>query len=82
MTFSILTLSIEGLYEAFSRNDTEQNNTLDPTECLHAECCILFIVILSVIMLNVVMLGIIIVIVMAPFTCTAFIAFDREKYFL
>ncbi len=82
MTFSILTFSIEGLYEAFSRNDIEQNNTLDHAECRYAECRVLFIVILSVIMLNVIMLSIIMVIVMVPFTCTAIIEFDREKYFL
>ncbi len=53
MTFSILTLSIEGLYETFSRNDTEQNNTLDHAECRYAECLVLFIAMLGIFMLNV-----------------------------
>jgi hypothetical protein len=57
MAFSIITLSMKGLYVTLNINATESNNALHSDECRYAERRVLFFVMLSVIMMNVVMLS-------------------------
>jgi hypothetical protein len=56
-TFSITPLSIIGLHETLSINNTQHNN---------AECRVLFITMLNVFMLSVVMLNVVMLSVAAP----------------
>ncbi len=61
-TFSIMTLSIKGLYVALIINKTQHNNALN-----YAECWVLFIVMLRVLfMQSVLMLNVIMISVVAP----------------
>jgi hypothetical protein len=46
MTFSIMTLSIKGLYVTISINDTQHINSLQYAVCHYAECRVLFVVML------------------------------------
>jgi hypothetical protein len=68
MTFSIMTLSIKGLFVTLSINVNQHNNTLYrvPLCYYYAECRNLFIVMLNVIVLCAVMLNVIMLSVMAP----------------
>jgi hypothetical protein len=46
MTFSIITLSIKGLYVALSINNTQHTNPLQYADSHYAECRVLFVVML------------------------------------
>jgi hypothetical protein len=71
--FSIMTLSIKGLYATFSISDTAQLTLSKTMICHYAECRVLFIIKLNTIMLNDIMLS-----VLAPYLLARFHIFTKS----
>ncbi len=71
--FSIMTLSMKGLYATFSISDTAQLTLSKTMISRYAECRILFIFMLNTIMLNDIMLS-----VLAPYLLACFHIFTKS----